>query len=54
VIAQVLFENGALGVVFGWLYWRKGLIAAMTAHISQDVVTHVLFPLAATWADAGR
>jgi membrane protease YdiL (CAAX protease family) len=54
VIAQVLFENGVLGVVFGWLYWRKGLIAAMTAHISQDVVTHVLFPLAATWADAGR
>jgi membrane protease YdiL (CAAX protease family) len=54
VIAQVLFENGILGVIFGWLYWRKGLIAAMTAHISQDVVTHVLFPLAATWADAGR
>jgi membrane protease YdiL (CAAX protease family) len=54
VIAQVLSENGVLGVVFGWLYWRKGLIAAMTAHISQDVVTHVLFRLAATWANARR
>jgi hypothetical protein len=29
-------------MVFGWMYWRHGLIAAMVAHASADVVLHVL------------
>jgi hypothetical protein len=33
------------GAAFGWLYWKKGLEAAMIAHGSADVVLHVLGPL---------
>lgn len=45
LIAYVLLGNGVVGLFFGWLYWRKGLIAAMTAHATQDIITHVVRPL---------
>jgi hypothetical protein len=45
LISSVLLRGTAIGVVFGWLYWRKGLIAAMAAHATQDVITKVVFPL---------
>ncbi len=45
VVARALVLNGVGGVVFGWLYWRRGLLAAMVAHFSADVVLHVLAPL---------
>jgi membrane protease YdiL (CAAX protease family) len=45
LMASVLLGGIAIGVVFGWLYWRKGLIAAMLAHATQDVITKVVFPL---------
>jgi len=45
LIAYVLLGNGVVGLFFGWLYWRKGLIAAMTAHATQDIITHVVGPL---------
>jgi hypothetical protein len=32
-------------VVFGWQYWRRGLVAAMAAHLGADIVLHVLSPL---------
>jgi hypothetical protein len=44
-LAWVLGANGLVGVVFGWLYWRYGLLAAMIAHFSADVVLHTLAPL---------
>ena len=28
--------NGIAGVVLGWLYWRRGLEAAVVAHLSAD------------------
>ena len=28
----------------GWLFWRRGLIAAMTAHAVFDLVLKVLLP----------
>jgi membrane protease YdiL (CAAX protease family) len=34
--------NSIGGLVFGWLYWRQGLLAAMVAHFSADVVLHVI------------
>jgi membrane protease YdiL (CAAX protease family) len=43
--AAVLLGSLVLGVVFGWLYWRKGLIAAMVAHATVDVITKVIFPI---------
>jgi hypothetical protein len=44
VIVLVLAANGLAGIAFGWLYWRRSLIAAMLAHFATDVILHVLAP----------
>jgi len=44
VIARALLLNGVGGIVFGWLYWKRGLLAAMLAHFSADIVLHVVAP----------
>lgn len=41
-VGRTLFLNGIAGVTFGWLYWRRGLLAAMVAHFSADIVLHVI------------
>jgi hypothetical protein len=38
---RVLFLNGIAGVVFGWLYWSRGLCSAIVAHFVTDLVIHV-------------
>jgi hypothetical protein len=40
-----LVLNGLGGVVYGWLYWRQGLVAAMVAYFSTDGVLLFLVPL---------
>ncbi|HSB02277.1 MAG TPA: CPBP family intramembrane glutamic endopeptidase [Anaerolineales bacterium] len=45
VIARAVVLNGLLGIVFGWLYWKRGLEAAMISHFSADLVLHVLLAL---------
>jgi len=45
VVLRAIVLNGIGGVVFGHLYWRRGLEAAMLAHFSADIVLHVLAPL---------
>lgn len=45
IVARAIILNGIAGVVFGWLYWKKGLESAMISHFSADIVLHVLFPL---------
>lgn len=40
-IFRVLLLNGIPGIVFGWLYWSKGLWTAMAAHYMADLVLHV-------------
>lgn len=45
VVFRVVLLNAIAGIVFGWLYWRRGLEAAMIAHFSADIVLHVLAPL---------
>ena len=37
VLFRMLFLNGFLGLIYGWLFWKKGLEAAMIAHM----VTHI-------------
>jgi hypothetical protein len=44
VVAFILGVNGIVGLMCGWLFWRKGLIAAMTAHAVFDLVLKVLLP----------
>lgn len=39
LIAVMLLSNGSLGILFGWLYARFGLVAAMTAHTAYDIIT---------------
>ena len=45
VIFRALLLNGIGGIVFGWLYWKKGLESAMIAHFFADIILHVAFPL---------
>lgn len=42
VVAIALLSNGLAGVVYGWLYWKRGLIAAMVAHCSTNIVLKVI------------
>jgi membrane protease YdiL (CAAX protease family) len=45
IIARAILLNGLIGVVCGWLYWKRGLEAAMISHFSADLVLHVLLAL---------
>jgi membrane protease YdiL (CAAX protease family) len=33
--------NGLSGIVLGWLYWRRGLEAAIAAHLAADVFIYL-------------
>ncbi|MDQ2936268.1 MAG: CPBP family glutamic-type intramembrane protease [Acidobacteriota bacterium] len=44
VVVAALVLNGIAALVFGYLYWTKGLEAAVVAHFSADIVIHVLGP----------
>jgi membrane protease YdiL (CAAX protease family) len=44
-VLLVLYGNGMPGLVFGWLYWRRGLIPAMVAHFSLGLVLKVVIPV---------
>jgi hypothetical protein len=37
VVVYVVLGNAAFGIVAGWLYWKKGLEAAILAHIGTHV-----------------
>ena len=45
IVARVILLNGVAGIIFGWLYWKKGLESAMISHFSLDIILHVIFPL---------
>ena len=47
VVLRTLLLNAVAGVAFGWLYWRRGLEAAICAHFCADLVLHVAVPLIA-------
>ena len=50
ILARALLLNGIGGMVFGWLYWKRGLESAIIAHFSADIVLHVLVPaLSLAW-----
>jgi hypothetical protein len=49
IVAFILAGNGVVGVVCGWLYWRKGLVAAIVAHTVVDLVLKVALPLMQSW-----
>ena len=43
-IARALILNGIGGIIFGWLYWKKGLESAIISHFTADIILHVIFP----------
>jgi len=45
VVVRTLLLNGIGGVVFGWLYWKRGFEMAVVSHIAADLVLHALVPL---------
>lgn len=44
-VLYILLLNGLAGLVFGWIYWRKGILLAMVAHFACDIILHVIPPL---------
>ena len=45
VVLRTVILNGLIGIACGWLYWKRGLEAAMISHFSADLVLHVLLAL---------
>jgi len=44
VVIRGIALNGIAGIAFGWLYWKKGLEAAIISHFSADIILHVILP----------
>jgi membrane protease YdiL (CAAX protease family) len=44
-VTRILLLNGVASCVFGWLYFSRGLFAAMAAHFVTDWMIHVFFTL---------
>ncbi len=44
IIFRALLLNGIAGIIFGWLYWKKGLESAIIAHFSADIIIYVCLP----------
>jgi hypothetical protein len=47
VVVRTVVLNALGGLVFGWLYWKRGIEMAILGHFSADIVLHVLAPLVA-------
>jgi len=45
VVLRAIVLNGIGGLVFGWLFWKRGLMTAMLAHFSADIVLQVVLPV---------
>lgn len=44
VINRAILLNGIGGVLFGWLFWKKGLESAMIAHFTADIFLLTILP----------
>jgi membrane protease YdiL (CAAX protease family) len=45
MVVRILVLNLIPGIVFGILFWKRGLLPAMIAHLSADVLMHAALPL---------
>jgi len=41
-IGGTILGNTAVGILYGWCYWRRSLLAAISAHFCVDIVIHAL------------
>lgn len=44
IIVRAILLNAIIGVLCGWLFWQHGLVAAIVAHFSGDIVIHIITP----------
>ncbi|GED71655.1 abortive infection protein [Brevibacillus reuszeri] len=42
LVIRAILLNALGGILFGWLYWKKGLEYAMIAHMAGDLMLHVI------------
>ncbi|MBW4601070.1 MAG: CPBP family intramembrane metalloprotease [Calothrix sp. FI2-JRJ7] len=42
IVLNIIILNTLAGTLFGWLYWKRGILAAMIAHFGTDIVLHVI------------
>ena len=45
VVLRAIVLNGIGGIIFGWLYWKRGLEMAIIAHFTTDLVIFIATPL---------
>ncbi len=45
IVLRAIVLNGIGGLIFGWLYWRKGLEYSIVAHFTADIFLLTLIPL---------
>ncbi len=45
VISRAVILNGIGGIIFGWLFWKKGFESAVIAHFTCDIFLLTLLPL---------
>jgi membrane protease YdiL (CAAX protease family) len=45
IIMRAVVLNGIGGIIFGWLYWKKGLESAIIAHFTADIFLLTILPL---------
>lgn len=43
LVIRAVISNGLLGILFGYLYWKKGLEYAILSHMSADLFLHVIW-----------
>jgi hypothetical protein len=44
-IAREILLHGGAGILWGWLYWRHGLVASMVGHVSAHLALQPLLTL---------
>jgi membrane protease YdiL (CAAX protease family) len=49
VVIRAIVLNGVGGIIFGRLYWKRGLESAMAAHFSADIILHIVTPWIASF-----
>ncbi|HAK44741.1 MAG TPA: hypothetical protein DCO79_02310 [Spirochaeta sp.] len=45
IVSRALILNGIAGLIFGWVFWKYGLAAAMVSHFCADIVLHIIGPV---------
>jgi len=45
ILARAVLLNGISAMIFGYLYWKRGLESSIMAHFSADLILHIILPL---------